>query len=74
MFMRMKFVEKRGLERHETLKHTRESTSKTAEKIKKTVSPTLQIGQFEKIVKEFAKYVMEVNVCLKLHKKYIKFL
>ena len=33
MFMRMKFVEKRSLERHETLKHTRESTSKTAEKI-----------------------------------------
>ena len=47
---------------------------KTAEEIKKTVSPTLQIGQFEKIVKEFAKYVMEVNVCLKLHKKYIQFL
>ena len=28
------------------------ATSKTAEKLKKTVSPTLQISQFEKIVKE----------------------
>ena len=31
----------RGLTRHETLKHIREGTSKTEEKPKKTVSPTL---------------------------------
>ena len=48
-------VSSRGLKRHETLKHTREGTSKTTEKLKKTVSPTLQISQFEEIVKECAK-------------------
>ena len=48
-------VYSRGLKRHETLKHTRKGTSKTAEKPKKTVSPTLQISQFEEIVKEYAK-------------------
>ena len=30
-----------GLKRHKTLKHTREGTSKTKEKPKKTVLPTL---------------------------------
>ena len=48
-------VSSRGLNRHKTLKHTREGTSKTAEKTKKTVSSTLQINQFEEIVKECAK-------------------
>ena len=48
-------VYSRGLKRHETLKHTADCTSKTAEKTKKTVSPTLQISQFEEIVKECAK-------------------
>ena len=48
-------VSSRGLKRHETLKHTGEVTSKTAEKPKKTVSPTLQISQFEEIVKKCAK-------------------
>ena len=33
-------VSSRGLNRHETLKHTREGTSKTKEKPKKTISPT----------------------------------
>ena len=45
-----------GLKRHETLKHTREGTQKIEEKPKKTVSPTIQISQFEKIVKECAKF------------------
>ena len=35
----------RGLKRHENLKHTQEGTSKTEEKLKKTLSPTLQIIQ-----------------------------
>ena len=48
-------VSSRGLKRHDTLKHTREGTSKTEEKPKKTVLPTLQISQFEEIVKECAK-------------------
>ena len=48
-------VSSRGLKRHEILEHTREGISKTAEKPKKTVSPTLQISQFEEIVKECAK-------------------
>ena len=48
-------VSSRGLKRHGTLKHTRESTSKTEEKAKKTVSPTLQMSQFEETVKECAK-------------------
>ena len=48
-------VSSRGLKRHETLKHTREVTSKNAEKPKKTVSPTLQISHFEEVVKECAK-------------------
>ena len=48
-------VSSRGLKRHDTLKHTREGTSKTEEKPNKTVSPTLQISQFEEIVKECAK-------------------
>ena len=39
-------VSSRGLKRHETLEHTREVTSKNAEKPKKTVSPTLQISHF----------------------------
>ena len=47
-------VSSRDLKRHETLKHTREGTSKTEEKPKKTVSPTLQIRQFEEIGKECA--------------------
>ena len=42
--------------RQETLKHTWEGASKTEEKQKKTVSPTLQISQFEEIVKECAKF------------------
>ena len=50
-----KFVSSRVLSRHETLKHTREGTSKTEESPKKTISPTLQISQFEEIVKECAK-------------------
>ena len=46
---------RRGLKRHENLKDTREGTSKTGEKPKKTVSSTLQISQFQEIVKECAK-------------------
>ena len=38
--------------RKETLKHTGDGTSKTEEKPKKTVSPPLQISQFEETVKE----------------------
>ena len=48
-------VSSRGLKRHETLKHTREGPSKTEETPKKTVPSTLQISQFEEIVKECAK-------------------
>ena len=58
-------VSSKGLKRHESLKHTREGTSKTAEKPKKTVSPTLQISQFEEIVKKCAKLCMAIHVCLK---------
>ena len=47
-------VSSRGLKRDETLKHTRKGTSKIEEKPKETVSATLQISQFEKIVKECA--------------------
>ena len=47
-------VSSRGLKRHETLRYTRDGTSKTAEKTKKTVLLTLQISQFEEIVKECA--------------------
>ena len=46
---------------HETLKHCRED--KTAEKLKKTVSPTLQISQFEEIVKKCAK-LCHGDLCL----------
>ena len=60
---RKECVSLRGLKRHETLKHTREGTSKTAEKPKKTVSPTLQISQFEETVKECAKLCHE-DSCL----------
>ena len=56
-------VSSRGLKRHETLNHTREGTSKTAEKPKKTVSPTLQTSQFEEIVKECAK-LSHGDLCL----------
>ena len=49
------FVFSRGFKRHEILKHTREGTSKLAEKLKKTVSPILQISRFEEIVEECAK-------------------
>ena len=38
--------------RKETLKHTGDGTSKTEKKPKKTVSPPLQISQFEETVKE----------------------
>ena len=48
-------VSSRGLKRHETLKHTREGTSKSEEKPKKAVFLTLQISQFEEIGKECAK-------------------
>ena len=48
-------ISSRGLKRHETLKHTQEGTSKTAQKPKKIVSPTLQISQFEEIVNECVK-------------------
>ena len=41
--------------RHETLKHTRKGTSKTAEKPKKTFPLALQVSQFEGIVKKYAK-------------------
>ena len=37
-------VSSKGLKRHEALKHSREGTSKTEEKPKKTVSPTLQFS------------------------------
>ena len=47
-------VSLRGLKRHETLWHTRKGISKIAEKLKKTVSPTLQIRQFEEMVKDCA--------------------
>ena len=47
-------VSSRGLKRDETLKHTGKGTSKIEEKPKETVSATLQISQFEKIVKECA--------------------
>ena len=46
------YVSSRGLKRHENLNYTRKGKSKTEEKPKKTVSPTLQISQIEKIVKE----------------------
>ena len=49
------YVSSRGLKKLETLKHTRNGTSKTEEKPKDTVSPTLRISQFEEIVKECAK-------------------
>ena len=52
-----------GFKRHETLKHTREGTFKTAEKPKKTVSPTLRISQFQEIIKECAK-LCHGNSCL----------
>ena len=39
-------VSSRGLKKLETLKHTRNGTSKTEEKPKDTVSPTLRISQF----------------------------
>ena len=42
-----------GLKRNETLKYTRHP--KIAEKLKKTVFPTLQISQLEEIVKEYPK-------------------
>ena len=42
-----------ALKRNETLKYT--IRPKIAEKLKKTVFPTLQIGQPEEIVKEYAK-------------------
>ena len=48
------WIFKRFEERHEALRHTREGTSKTEEKPIKNVSPTLQISQYEEIVKECA--------------------
>ena len=42
-----------GLKRNETLKYTRHP--KIAEKLRKTVFPTLQISQLEGIIKEYAK-------------------
>ena len=54
-------VSSRGLKRHETLKHTREGTSKT----KENCSSTLQISQFEEIIKNVPSYVIEIHVCLK---------
>ena len=54
-----------GLKRHETLKHTREGTAKTSEKLKKAISATLQISQLEKIVKECAK-LCHGDLCLNL--------
>ena len=48
-------VSSRGLKRYGTLKHTWEGACKTVEKPKKTVLPTLQICQFEEIIKEYAK-------------------
>ena len=71
--MCVKFVEKnvyhRALKRHETFNSSsilkKVATSKTAEKLKKTVSPTLQISQFEKIVKELPSYFMDIYLFLK---------
>ena len=55
---------KRFEKRHEALKHTREGTSETEEKPNKNVSPTLQISQYEEIVKECSKELIRHSICI----------
>ena len=54
----------RGLKRHETLKHTREGTSKTEEKPKKLFHQLYRSVSLKKLEKNVPSYVMEIHVCL----------
>ena len=53
----------RRLKNHKTLKHTREGPCKTTDKVKKSVSSTIEVSEFQDIVRKCAKICYE-DICL----------